>query len=59
MKKPVFIIPSIRTIRTIEPRHIAAIPEEVDILVVDDSDGSIKPTRDRMKVFSLTRTSAR
>jgi len=49
MKKPVVIIPSIRTI---EPRHIAAIPAEVNILVVDDSDGSIKPTRDRMKVFT-------
>ena len=49
MRNPVVVIPSIRSI---EPRHIAAIPEEVDILVVDDSDGSIKPTRDRMKVFT-------
>jgi hypothetical protein len=49
MKKPVVIIPSIRTI---DARNIAAIPEDVDILVVDDSDGSIKPTRSRMRVFT-------
>ena len=49
MSKPVVIIPSIRTI---DARHIAAIPEDVDIFVVDDSDGSIKPTRPRMKVFT-------
>jgi hypothetical protein len=49
MKKPVVIIPSIRTI---EADRIAAIPEDVDIFVVDDSDGSIKPSRDRMKVFT-------
>ena len=49
MKKPVVIIPSIRTI---EADRIAAIPEDVDIFVVDDSDGSIRPSRDRMKVFT-------
>jgi hypothetical protein len=49
MQKPVVIIPSIRNI---EADRIAAIPEDVDILVVDDSDGNIKPTRDRMKVFT-------
>lgn len=49
MKKPVVIIPSIRTI---EADRIAAIPEDVDIFVVDDSDGSIQPSRDRMKVFT-------
>jgi hypothetical protein len=49
MQKPVVIIPSIRTI---DARNIAAIPEDVDILVVDDSDGSIKPTRSRMRVFT-------
>jgi hypothetical protein len=49
MNKPVVIIPSIRTI---DARNIAAIPEDVDILVVDDSDGSIKPTRPKMQVFT-------
>jgi hypothetical protein len=49
MHKPVVIIPSIRTI---DARNIAAIPEDVDIFVVDDSDGSIKPSRPRMKVFT-------
>src|SRR5262245_10881368 len=49
MQKPVVIIPSIRTI---DAHNIAAIPEDVDILVVDDSDGSIKPTRSRMRVFT-------
>jgi hypothetical protein len=49
MPKPVVIIPSIRTI---DARNIAAIPDDVDILVVDDSDGSIKPTRERMRVFT-------
>jgi hypothetical protein len=49
MKKPVVIIPSIRTI---EADRIAAIPEDVDIFVVDDSDGSIRPSRDRMRVFT-------
>jgi hypothetical protein len=49
MPKPVVIIPSIRTI---DSRNIAAIPDDVDILVVDDSDGSISPTRDRMRVFT-------
>jgi hypothetical protein len=49
MSKPVVVIPSIRTI---DERNIAAIPEEVDILVVDDSDGSIRPTRPRMRVFT-------
>ena len=49
MPKPVVIIPSIRTI---DERHIAAIPQDVDILVVDDSDGSIKPSRPRMTVFT-------
>src|SRR2546427_3022158 len=49
MRKPVVIIPSIRTI---DARNIAAIPDEVDILVVDDSDGSIKPTRPKMRVFT-------
>jgi len=46
---PVVIIPSIRTI---DSRHIAAIPDEVPILVVDDSDGSIRPTRPNMRVFT-------
>ena len=41
MPKPVVIIPSIRTI---DSCNIAAIPEDIDIIVVDDSDGSIKPT---------------
>jgi hypothetical protein len=49
MQNPVVIIPSIRTI---DADNIAAIPEDVDILVVDDSDGSIKPSRDRMRVFT-------
>lgn len=49
MQRPVVIIPSIRTI---DARNIAAIPEDVDILVVDDSDGSIQPTRSRMRVFT-------
>ncbi len=49
MSKPVVIIPSIRTI---EADRIAAIPEDVDIFVVDDSDGNIKPSRDRMTVFT-------
>ena len=49
MQKPVVIIPSIRTI---DSRNIAAIPEDIDILVVDDSDGSIKPTRPKMQVFT-------
>jgi hypothetical protein len=38
MKRPAVIMPPIRAI---EPRDIAAIPEEVKILVVGDSDGSI------------------
>lgn len=46
--KPVLVIPSIRDI---VPERIAAVPEDVDILVIDDSDGNIKPSRDRMKVF--------
>ncbi|MGH6690790.1 MAG: hypothetical protein ACREF4_08945 [Gammaproteobacteria bacterium] len=46
--KPVLIIPSIRDIVA---ERIAAVPEDVDIIVIDDSDGNIKPTRDRMKVF--------
>ena len=49
MQKPVVIIPSIRTI---DSRNIAAIPEDIDIIVVDDSDGSIKPTRPKMQVFT-------
>lgn len=49
MKKPVVIIPSIRTI---EADRIAAIPEDVDIFVVDDSDGSIQKSRDKMTVFT-------
>lgn len=49
MQKPVVIIPSIRTI---DADNIAAIPDSVDILVVDDSDGSIKPTRPNMRVFT-------
>ncbi len=49
MKKPVVIIPSIRNI---DEGHIAAIPEDVDIFVVDDSDGSIRPTRERMRIFT-------
>jgi hypothetical protein len=49
MPKPVVIIPSIRTI---DARNIAAIPEDIDIFVVDDSDGSIKPTRPKMRVFT-------
>lgn len=46
--KPVIIIPSIRNIVA---DRIASIPEDVDIFVIDDSDGSIRPSRDRMKVF--------
>jgi Reversibly glycosylated polypeptide len=49
MPKPVVIIPSIRTI---DSRNIAAIPDDIDIIVVDDSDGSIKPTRPKMQVFT-------
>ena len=48
-KRPVIVIPSIRDIIA---ERIANIPEDVDILVVDDSDGNIKPSRDRMKVFT-------
>jgi hypothetical protein len=46
--KPVVIIPSIRDI---VPERIAAVPEDVDVFVIDDSDGRIRPSRDRMKVF--------
>ena len=46
--KPVVVIPSIRDV---VPERIAAIPEDVDIVVVDDSNGNIRPSRDRMKVF--------
>lgn len=46
--KPVVVIPSIRDI---VPERIAAVPEDVDIVVIDDSDGNIKPTRERMTVF--------
>jgi len=46
--KPVVVIPSIRDI---VPERIAAIPEDVDIFVIDDSDGGIRPNRDKMKVF--------
>src|SRR5262249_5992753 len=46
--KPVVVIPSIRDI---VPERIAAIPEDVDLFVIDDSDGNIKPSRDRMRVF--------
>lgn len=46
--RPVLVIPSIRDII---PERIAAVPEDVDILVIDDSDGNIKPSRDRMTVF--------
>jgi hypothetical protein len=55
MKKPVVIIPSIRTI---EADRIAAIPEDVDIFVVDDSDGNIKKSRDNIR-SSPTTTNAR
>ena len=48
-RRPVVVIPSIRD--SIAER-IANIPEDVDILVVDDSDGNIKPSRDRLKVFT-------
>src|SRR4029453_19367789 len=39
-------------IRHIIGEGLANIPEDVDIFVVDDSDGSIRPSRDRMKVFT-------
>src|SRR5215831_2301009 len=48
MPSPVVVIPSIRDIN---PVHIAAIPEDVTIFVIDDSDGTIKPSRDKMRVF--------
>jgi hypothetical protein len=43
------------SIRTIDSRNIAAIPEDIDIIVVDDSDGSIP----REDASLRTRTSAR
>jgi hypothetical protein len=46
--KPVLVIPSIRDI---VPERIAAVPEDVDVFVIDDSDGNIRQSRDRMKVF--------
>ncbi|RMF84220.1 MAG: hypothetical protein D6736_19740 [Nitrospinota bacterium] len=43
------VIPSIRTINL---AYLAAIPEEVKILVVDDSNGTIRPNRVNMEVYT-------
>jgi len=47
-RKPVVVIPSIRDII---PERISALPEDVEVFVVDDSDGNITPNRDNMTVF--------
>jgi hypothetical protein len=44
----VIVIPSIREINL---DYLKYVPNEVSIIVVDDSNGSIKPNRDNMQVF--------
>ncbi|MEI8176246.1 MAG: hypothetical protein WCG78_05215 [Candidatus Omnitrophota bacterium] len=47
----VLVIPSIREIN---PDYLRFVPDEVKILVVDDSDGTIKPNRKNMEVFDYS-----